>query len=163
MLLPVPSNADLERLAQTVDDGETDAVEAARDAVHLVFELAAGVHPRQHEFDTGNAVFRVEVDRNPPAVVGDGHAPVLIQRDLDFLTKAGHGFVDRIVDDFMDEVVQAPVVDRPDIHRGPLSDRLEALQNLDLLGVVGGLFYHLFCNLLKWVGRPSRNPSLAML
>src|SRR3989449_3607925 len=163
VLLAFSAHADLKRLAQTVDDGESDAVEAAGDAVHLVFELAARVHPRQDKFDTGNAVFRVEVDWNPPAVVGDGHAPVLIQRDLDFLTKAGHGFVDRIVDDFMREVVQAPVVNRPDIHRRPLSDRLEALQNLDLLGVVGGLFYHLFRNLRKWVGRPSRNPSRTML
>src|SRR3989440_3995603 len=163
VLLAFSAHADLERLAQTVDDAESDTMEAARDAVHLVFELAARVHPRDDEFDTGNAAFRVEVDWNPPAVVGDGHAPVLIQRDLDFLTKAGHGFVDRIVDDFMHKVVQAPVVNRPDIHRGPLSDRLEALQNLDLLGVVGGLFYHLFRNLLKWVGRPSRNPSRTML
>ena len=96
-------------------------------------------------------------------VVRHGHAPVFVQRDLDFLAKARHRFVDRVVDDFMDKVVQAPAVNGPDVHRGPFSDRLEALQHLDLLGVVGGLFYHLIRNLLRRASWPSRSPSREML
>ncbi len=112
-----------------------------------MFELAARVHPREHELDAGDAVFRVGVDRDAAAIVGDGDRSVRVQGDLDVLTEPRHRLVDRVVDDLMDEVVKAPRVDAPDIHRGPFSDRLQALEDLDLRGVVGGLFYHLFRNL----------------
>ena len=89
----------------------------------------------------------MEVDRDPAAVVRDGHRAVRIERDLNLFAEARHGLVDRVVDDLVDEVMQAAAVDRSDIHRGAFSDRLQALKDLDLAGVVGGLFYHLFRNL----------------
>src|SRR5438445_414875 len=67
--------------------------------------------------------------------------------------------VDRVVDDFVDQVVEAACVDRADVHRWPFSDRLQAFEDLDLRSVVGGLFYHLFRNLLERVSVPSRGPS----
>ena len=47
MLLAFPPDADLQLLAQAIDDGQTDAVEAAGDAVHLPLEFPAAVHAGQ--------------------------------------------------------------------------------------------------------------------
>ena len=49
---------------------------------------------------------------------------------------AGQRLVDRVVDDLVDEVVQPADAGRADVHAGPLADRLEALEDGDVLGVV---------------------------
>src|SRR5947209_7790399 len=159
VFLAVPLHADLEPFAQTIDDGETDAVQPAGHAVHLPFELPAAVHPRQDDLDSRRAVLRVDVDRDPATVICHRDGSVRVQGDLDLLAEAGHRLVDRVVDDLVDQVVEAARVDRADVHRRPLSDRLQAFEDLNLRGVVGGLFYHLFRNLSERVSVPSSSPS----
>src|SRR5437899_2151038 len=83
-------------------------VPSAGDAVQLVLELAARVHLRHHELGGGDAVLRVDLDGDPAAVVRDGHGPVHVDRDLDVLAEPDHRLVDRVVDDLVDEVMQAP-------------------------------------------------------
>ena len=52
--------------------------------------------------------------------------------------EAGQRLVDGVVDDFIDHVMQArAVVGVADIHAGALAHGIEALQDLDRLGVVG--------------------------
>ena len=51
---------------------------------------------------------------------------------------AGHGLVDRVVDDFPHAVVEAGGASGADVHAGPLADRIEALEDLHVLGPVGG-------------------------
>src|SRR5436309_13507584 len=101
----------------------------------------------------------MDVDRDPAAVVRDRHGSVGVQGDLDFLAVAGHRLVDRVVDDLVDEVVEAARVDRADVHRRAFSGRLQSVEDLDLRGVVGGLLYHLFRDLSERVSVPSSSPS----
>jgi hypothetical protein len=56
---------------------------------------------------------------------------------LDPGAKAGQRFINGVVDDLVDEVVQPTVIGGPNVHSGTASDRLQTLQNLDGLGVVG--------------------------
>ena len=44
---------------------------------------------------------------------------------------AGHGLVDRVVDDFPDEVMQAALIGRADVHARPATNGLQALEDLD--------------------------------
>ena len=55
---------------------------------------------------------------------------------LTWSQKPGQGLVDRVVDDFVDEMVQPRRARGPDVHRGTLPDRLEALENFYLVGAV---------------------------
>ncbi len=52
----------------------------------------------------------------------------------------GHRLVDRVVDDFPDQVVQTGRAGRTDVHARPLAHGIEALEHLDVLGgiVAGG-------------------------
>src|SRR5439155_16356813 len=59
-----------------------------------------------------------------------------VNRHVDLIAEAGERFVDRVVDDFVDEMMQPGRPRRSDVHRGTLANRLEALENLDLVGVV---------------------------
>ena len=56
---------------------------------------------------------------------------VEVDRDVDLGAVAGQRFVDRVVDDFVDEVMQAGRSGRPDVHGRALADGLEAFEDLD--------------------------------
>ena len=56
-------------------------------------------------------------------------------RQLDVGRVTGHRLVDRVVDDLLDQVMQAADVGRADVHAGPLANRLEPLQDLDVSAV----------------------------
>ena len=85
----------------------------------------------------------VPTDRHAPAVVLDRDHAVGSDLDRDLGGKAGHRLVDRVVDDLPDEVMQAAGVGRADVHARALAHGLQALEDLDALGVVvaaaGGL------------------------
>jgi hypothetical protein len=59
-----------------------------------------------------------------------------VHGNVDLVREAGHGFVDRIVDDFPHEVVQAHVPRRADVHRGSQSHRFKSAEDFDRLRVV---------------------------
>ena len=131
----VSGRLDAQRLRQRVDDADADAVEAARDLVAAAAELAAGVEDRVDDLE-GVLAAGVAADRNASTVVGDADGAVLEDADLDVGGVARHRFVDRVVDDFPDQVVQAPHVGRADVHARSSPDGVEAFEDLDALGVV---------------------------
>ena len=47
---------------------------------------------------------------------------------------AGDRLVHRVVEDFGDQMVQRALVGAADIHAGPAADRLQPLEDLDVLG-----------------------------
>ena len=59
-----------------------------------------------------------------------------VDRDVDAVAVAGQRLVDRVVHHLVDEVVQAALAGGPDVHAGPLADRLEALEDRDRFRVV---------------------------
>ena len=58
--------------------------------------------------------------------------------DVNFRAIPGQRFVDRIVDDFVDQVVKSIDARRADVHRRALSNGLKPFQNLDLVRAVAG-------------------------
>jgi hypothetical protein len=112
-------------------------VQTARDLVALATELAAGVQGGEH--DLGRrlvGVFGVQVDGDAPTVVLAAATTVGEQRDRDARAVARHRLVDRVVDDLVDEVMEARGTGRTDVHTGPLAHWLEAPENRDVFGVV---------------------------
>src|SRR5271155_3741945 len=59
-----------------------------------------------------------------------------MDRDRDFRAETGQSLVDGVVDDLVDEVVQAHHAGRADVHARALANRLKALENGDVLCVV---------------------------
>ena len=77
------------------------------------------------------------LDGNATTVVGDAHATVVEQGDVDLVAVAGQGLVDGVVHDLVDQVVQAAFTGGTDVHAGAFANRLQALQHRDLFRVVG--------------------------
>ena len=128
---------EVEPRRERVDDRDADAVQTARDLVALAAELAARVQRGEH--DLGRrlvGVLGVQVDRDAASVVVDAAPTVGEQRDGDPGAVAGHRLVDGVVDDLVDEVVQARRAGRADVHAGALADGFEAPEHRDVFGVV---------------------------
>ena len=134
--LAVALDLELEPLGERVHHRDADAVQAARDLVAVLVELPARVQRGHHDLGGGALLAGVLVDRDAAAVVHDGDAVVVVDDDVDLGAVAGERLVDRVVDDLVDEVVQPIGTGRPDVHRGPLADRLEAFEDLDGTRVV---------------------------
>src|SRR5262249_46417878 len=77
-----------------------------------------------------------DVDRDAPAVVVALHAAFGEEGDDDPVGVTGEGLVDRVVDDLVDQVVEACRAGRTDIHARTPPHMLPALEDLDLLGGV---------------------------
>ena len=123
-------------LRQAVDATDADAVQAARDLVAVLVELATGVQLGQRDLG-GRAlrlvlVVHLDAGRDAAAVVGDGDRVVGVDRDDDVVAEARQRLVDRVVDDLEHEVVQAGAVGGvADVHAGALPHRFQALEDLD--------------------------------
>jgi hypothetical protein len=90
----------------------------------------------EHDLDRRALLLLVHRDRDAAAVVGDGDRVVRVDRHLDGGGVAGESLVDGVVDDLPDEVVQTALTGRADVHARTLANRLETLEDGDVLGVV---------------------------
>ncbi len=139
----VAVDVDVELLAQRVDDGDADAVQAARHLVAAALaELAAGVEHGEHDLDGRLLLLLHDLDGDAAAVVADGDGVVRVDGDVHRVRLAGERLVDRVVHDLPDQVVQAARTRRPDVHAGSLAHRLETLEDGDVLCVITALVGH---------------------
>ena len=59
-----------------------------------------------------------------------------MDRHLDGVVTAGERLINRVVNNLVDEVMQAALTGRSDVHAGALAYGLQPFQHLDVLGVV---------------------------
>ena len=138
--LLVARDLDLHAVGQRVGDRDADAVQAARGVVDLGVEFAAGVQRAHDHFERRLVLeFRMRIDRDAAAVVGDGDEAVGIDLDFDEGRVAGERLVHRVVDHLGEQVVQRLLVGAADVHAGPPTHRLEPLQHLDVLGCIAAV------------------------
>jgi hypothetical protein len=78
----------------------------------------------------------MHVDRNPATVVANGDRAIDMDRDINPGAEAGEMFVDRVIEDFENAVMQPALVGVADVHSGSFSDSFEAFELVDLGGVV---------------------------
>jgi hypothetical protein len=74
----------------------------------------------------------MDIHRYSTPVVGHGYGLVGVDCDRNLRAMTSQSFIDRVVDNLEHHVVQtATVVGVSDVHPGPFSDGVEALQNFD--------------------------------
>ena len=128
----------LQALREGVDDRDPHTVKPAGDLVRVVVELAARVQHRHDDFGGRPSFLFVVVDRDPATVVRDRDRLVRVDRHRDFGAVPCERFVDGIVDGLEHHMMEpGAVVGVTDIHAGPFSHGLQALQDLDVRGIVG--------------------------
>ena len=143
VLAPAP-HLDDHPVGERVDHAGAHAVEAARDLVGALFELAAGVQLGVDHLDRGLALAGHHVHGDAAAVVLHAGGAVLVQGDLDGVGVARQGLVDGVVQNFGEELVEAVGAGAGDVHRRALAHALQPLEHLDARGVVVTHFPPLF-------------------
>src|SRR5207247_690985 len=96
------TNLRFEPFAEGIHGGDAHAMQPARAGLvaALAVELAARVNLRQHDFQRRLApLIGHRPDGDAASVVDDRRAAVSVDGDLNPFRIAGHGFVDRVVDD----------------------------------------------------------------
>ncbi len=115
---------------------DAHAVKAAGDLVALGVELAAGMQLGHHHFGCRDALLLMHVHRDPAAVVDHGDRVVDVDGDVDLGAVACQGLINGVVHDLVDQVVQADLASRADVHRGPQAHCFQALKHFDAAGIV---------------------------
>ncbi len=149
MLLAGPPDAELQPVAQRVDDRDADPVQATRNLVAVLVELPAGMKLGHDDLGCRDALLGMDIGRNPAPVVADRNRAVGVNAHPDEVGMPGQRLVDAVVDDLVDHVVQArAIIGIANIHARPLADGLQPFENLDGIRAVFG-------RLLRVVGHAS--------
>src|SRR5208337_836112 len=124
--------------AKRVDATHANAVQSSGDLVGVAVELAARVQRGHNDLRGGN-FFAVDVhviDGNAAPVIHYGDGVVEVNRDVDLVGVAGERLVDRVVHDFVHQVMQTEFTGRADVHGGTLAHRFHAAEDFDRVGGV---------------------------
>ncbi len=71
----------------------------------------------------------MHVSGDTSAIIRDRKVAVVMDVYIDVFGKPRNGFVERVIDDFGDEVVKSPFVSATNIHSGTFSDGFETFEN----------------------------------
>ena len=83
----------------------------------------------------------MNIDRNTAPIIAYAARPVRMQSNLDAVSVPCEAFINRIIDNFLDHMVQARAVIRiANIHARTLSNRVKAFKNFDAICAVIRLF-----------------------
>ena len=118
---------------QRVHHRHAHAVQTSGVFVILVRKLAAGVQPREDQFDTADLLLRMHVHRHAAPVVGHFDEAVLLHDHSDVPGMSGQRFIDAVVDDFLYQVIRTSGIG---VHAWSLADRVEAGENFYGIGIV---------------------------
>ena len=136
VLLPIAPHPHLQLLGQRVHDRDADSVQPARHLVAGLVELAAGVQHGERELDSRDLLDGMDVDGNSASVIDDGDRVVRVNRDFDVRRESRECFVDRVVYDLINQVMETALRCRSDVHPGAFANGFEPLEHLNLTGVV---------------------------
>ena len=104
-------------------------MQSAGDLIRIRIEFAAGVQHRHHDFRRRSLFLLVNVGRDTAAVIDDRNRIVHVDRYLDRIAVACEGLVNRIINNFVNQVMQTDVARRADIHRRTLADGVASFKN----------------------------------
>ena len=101
----------------------------------VIIKFAAGVKCCEHNALRAHTFF-MHSDRNASAVVLHRAGAVRFKGHFDRGAESGKVFVDGVVHDLVDQVVESSCGDAADIHAGPDPDSFQAFEYLDTAFVV---------------------------
>src|SRR5690606_35669642 len=123
-------------LGQCVHYGDAHAVQAAGDLVAASAELAAGVQDGHDNLYGWLALGWVDIHWDAAAIVLATHAAVGLQGDIDGVAVPSQRLIDGVVDNFVDQVVQAAGAGGTDVHARTLAYRFKPFEDGNILGAV---------------------------
>ena len=114
---------------QRVHHGDTHTVQTAGDRVAAASELTASVQHGHNDLNGGLVLGGVLIHGNAAAVVLYANSAVSLNGHVNFGGVTGERFVDRVIYDLVDQVVQTAFSGRANVHAGALANRFQTFQH----------------------------------
>src|SRR5439155_22576345 len=109
MDLSLAADLDFQPFGQRINNRRAHAMQSACNFVSLTpsgLKYASGAELGEDHFHGGNLFSRMDAHGNAAPIIDNRAASIGIDLDEDGFAEACHGFVDGIIDDFPDEMVQ---------------------------------------------------------
>ena len=123
-------------LAQGCDRLGADAVQACRYLVGVLVEFRPGTDSRHDDLKSRSLRFGMLIDGDSPAVIVHAQAAVHVDFDVNSMAMAGECFIDAVIDQLIDEMVQAARRYVADIHARTLANVGRIPEDLHITGAV---------------------------
>ncbi len=101
-------------------------MQAARIFVCALSEFPAGVQICQHQLDCRHFPFWMYIGWNPTAIVTHRDPAIDVNGHFYFGAKSCQVFIDGVIDDFVNQVMQSSLIGISDEHSWPFPNRFEA-------------------------------------
>jgi len=138
---------------QGVHHGNANPMQTARYFIGILVELPACMQLGHDDLCRRNAFGRVQFGGDAATIIRHGDGSITIQGDLDDIAMTRQRLVNRIVDDFIDHMMQpGAVIGVPDIHARPFAHGFQALQDLDGVCAIGVVFALDVCLIVAHIG-----------
>ena len=124
--------------AQRVYNAGADAVQTASHFVAgiLAAKLAAGMQHGIHDRDSRDAQFGLDIHRDTAAVITDFNDIARLDGHFNMGAVPGQSFIDGVIHDFINQMMQTGRACGTDIHAGALAHSFQPFQDLDLRAAV---------------------------
>ncbi len=100
-------------------------MQATADLVAAAAEFAAGVQDGHHDLQRGHVgPLMMALNGDAAPVIFVGYRAIGVNGHLHSIGKTGHHLVDAVIDDLLDQVMQAALIGGADIHTGAHTDSL---------------------------------------
>jgi hypothetical protein len=95
-------------------------------------KFSSGVKNCQYNFNRRLFLNRVHIHWDSTTVVGDFDPALGGYKHVDVIAVTGESFVNRVVDDFINEVVKTTWTSGADVHTRTFANSLKPFENLDV-------------------------------
>ncbi|OPX72285.1 MAG: hypothetical protein A4E38_00659 [Methanoregulaceae archaeon PtaB.Bin108] len=106
------------------------------DLVRVLVEFSSGMKDGEHHLECAFPVLLHPVDRDPPPVILNSHGTVPVDAHPDMVAVSCKCFVDRIIHNLVDEMMEPACIGTPDVHGRAFPYWLQTLQYRDMRCIV---------------------------
>ena len=111
-------------------------MQTAGNLIGVFIEFTSGMQNRHHNFKSALVLFRHNVNRDSASIILNCTGSVLVQCDRDVFTESGKSFINGVVHNLIDKMVQTTGIGTADIHGRALTHRSKTLENGDVRRIV---------------------------
>ena len=135
-MFAVTINIGFELFTERVYNTDAHAMQTAGHFVCLIVELTASMENGQYYFKGAFAGLFVDIDRNTNTVIFDRTTSINMDPNNDLIATAGQSLIDRVIKNFIDQMVETAGLGVSYIHIRTLANGLKPFEHLDITGII---------------------------
>ena len=125
--LPSFPNLNSHLFRQSCNNRNPNTMQPARNCISLIIKLTTSMKLRNNNFHSRPLINWMHINRHSSPIVLDTHRTILINRNPNLFPRTSHMLINRIVNDFVNTMMQTILISRPNIHPRSFTHSLKSL------------------------------------